>query len=212
MSGFVYFVRSGSGGPIKIGFSGDWQRRVATLQTAHHEALDVLLVLGDCGDKAERLERVLHKAFAHRRKSGEWFDPGEDLITFIDALVAAGCDGRRKPYVPEPAYVPEPDAAVEVRVARDMRCCDVCDRSRAELTSRSPRLKWTQEHSCDGQARFEAMLLGGWVLAAEPGGDVWLEDERGDECWRTDCYDSGGGRDFVRAVEQALTAYAQRIQ
>lgn len=75
----VYFIRQGSDGPIKIGFTTDSHARIASMQTSNPIALTLLLeVPGD-----EELEQRLHEEFSHLRIRGEWFEPGADLLAFI---------------------------------------------------------------------------------------------------------------------------------
>ncbi len=79
-SSIIYFIQSGSNGPIKIGYSANsLKRRLAALQTAHPEALYVLgFVEGD-----RSLERILHQRFQSYRKEGEWFEPHSDILAFV---------------------------------------------------------------------------------------------------------------------------------
>jgi hypothetical protein len=77
----VYFVRSGTDGPIKIGKANNVRNRIAGLQTAHPWPLHLLLVLP--GSEVE--ERALHTEFKAARMRGEWFEPHRSLLEFIDA-------------------------------------------------------------------------------------------------------------------------------
>lgn len=79
----VYFIQQGSGGPIKIGCSGNPVQRMAQLQTAQSEPLSLLgHVVGDRAD-----ERAVHEQFSHLRLNGEWFSPADDLLSFIRTVV-----------------------------------------------------------------------------------------------------------------------------
>lgn len=79
----IYFIQVGTSGPIKIGYSGGpIERRLAALQTGHHEPLRLLASLD--GDRSTEAE--LHRRFHTHRRSGEWFDPHPDLIQFIAVL------------------------------------------------------------------------------------------------------------------------------
>jgi hypothetical protein len=75
--GFVYFVRAGDNGPIKIGFSRNVNARIASLQTAHPERLKLLAVRRGHRDS----ERDFHARFAHLRLEGEWFLPEPELLS-----------------------------------------------------------------------------------------------------------------------------------
>ncbi len=91
MSTFVYFVRAAGVGPIKIGHSGAWERRVRALQTSQAGRLDVVLVvLG-----SREVEQALHTQFAEHRLEGEWFTPAPELLRFM--AEHADCDVRKDP-------------------------------------------------------------------------------------------------------------------
>ena len=79
--GYIYFIQGVSGGPIKIGYSKNPQKRLATFQTSHSERL---VILG-CVKGNIAYERQLHKQFsAYRiRGNGEWFRPGREIVVFI---------------------------------------------------------------------------------------------------------------------------------
>lgn len=79
----VYFIQASKTGHIKIGYSRSPQQRLAALQIANPEGLELLgSIHGD-----ERLEAILHAEFADARVSGEWFEPTDSLLAFIqDAL------------------------------------------------------------------------------------------------------------------------------
>lgn len=65
----LYAVKSGDGRRIKIGISADPQRRIANLQTAHGDKLEVLAIVEGGREREARLHRRLRKS----RTSGEWF-------------------------------------------------------------------------------------------------------------------------------------------
>lgn len=74
----VYFLRR-SNGDIKIGFTGFFDQRLATLR-GEHGPLDILLV----AQGGRMVEGFLHRRFAHARIGGtEWFKPRADLLAFI---------------------------------------------------------------------------------------------------------------------------------
>lgn len=79
----IYFIRNTTTGTIKIGYSIDPTKRLATLQTAHHDRLEVWdAVPGD-----QDAERVLHRRFASFRMNGEWFHPHPVVITGIAKVI-----------------------------------------------------------------------------------------------------------------------------
>lgn len=82
-TGVVYFIRAGSEGPIKIGFTGGKpSARLAALQTGNHETLVLIAVV----PAPPTLEGELHRRFDHLRGVGEWFSPGPDLLALIDGI------------------------------------------------------------------------------------------------------------------------------
>jgi len=85
--GYVYFIQSEKGGPIKIGFSEKPESRLNNLQTSHP---DKLIILG-CIKGDQSMERELHKRFSKYRirQDGEWFNPGLELTAYIRANCTA---------------------------------------------------------------------------------------------------------------------------
>ena len=79
---YVYFIRIGEDGPIKIGLTDDVKRRLEQLQTANPEALRLIACVP--GDR--RLEAHLHRRFTSDRINGEWFRPGTDLLYLAKTL------------------------------------------------------------------------------------------------------------------------------
>lgn len=76
----IYFLQSVNGGPIKIGFSTDIQRRHAELETHYDQPLVLLATMK--GDR--RTESEIHHRFAHLRLGRtEQFRPGPELMAFI---------------------------------------------------------------------------------------------------------------------------------
>lgn len=77
----VYFIRRGD--VVKIGIAADPKTRLGTLQVAHHERLELLLVL----EGGERRERRLHSRFNEYALAGEWFRYEGKLKDYIDRFV-----------------------------------------------------------------------------------------------------------------------------
>jgi len=75
VGGYVYFIQGAVGGPIKIGWSQDVDKRVAELQTGNPEPLSVINMIP--GTKND--ERRLHDLLGHLRISGEWFMDHPDV-------------------------------------------------------------------------------------------------------------------------------------
>jgi len=80
--GYVYFIQGVNGGPIKIGYSLNPERRARDLETA-----DRLIVLA-CFPGDRYTEHKLHHRFSGLRLNGEWFRPGSELLEFIEEVKA----------------------------------------------------------------------------------------------------------------------------
>lgn len=76
----VYFIQKGEGGPIKIGTSIHPRKRIADIARAAMSDIRTLKIID--GDAA--LEKGLHRKFARLNISGEWFKPGESLLSYIE--------------------------------------------------------------------------------------------------------------------------------
>lgn len=76
----IYFVQSGTSGPIKIGYTRkSIESRLTTLQTGHPEKLICLgTVEGDL-----KKEKEIHIRFQKFRKQGEWFEPADSILSYI---------------------------------------------------------------------------------------------------------------------------------
>ena len=68
---FVYCIRVRGTNRVKIGFSKDPIQRLATLQTAHADLLDLESIQRTCDYQA--LEKELHHKHRGRKIRGEWF-------------------------------------------------------------------------------------------------------------------------------------------
>lgn len=81
---FVYFIRAGKKGAIKIGHARDVQRRLDQFQVGNPFKL-ILLAKIPCASKAHasEIEKRLHKHFWKQRIRGEWF---QGNIQFKNAL------------------------------------------------------------------------------------------------------------------------------
>lgn len=77
--GFVYFIQAEQGGPVKIGWSQEPEKRLLGIQTGHPYKLVIRRVI-----KAHRLlEGQLHARFVDQRLNGEWFEPVDALLEII---------------------------------------------------------------------------------------------------------------------------------
>ena len=78
----IYFIQSGDGGPIKIGWTGGLGLRLWALQVGNPEQLRVLASYAAGRDEELRL----HDRFRHLHIRGEWHHPGLDLLAFISTI------------------------------------------------------------------------------------------------------------------------------
>jgi len=77
---YVYFIRAGNRGAIKIGIARNIERRVATLQTGNAFKLNIMaLIPCGCRKEAQNLESNIHKFFNRQRIRGEWFQGNIDF-------------------------------------------------------------------------------------------------------------------------------------
>lgn len=76
--GRVYFVQRPGNKRIKIGFTTNMVSRLNGLAT--DEKLEVLLTIPGTLE----LEKAMHERFKEYRVKGEWFEPGDKLLKFID--------------------------------------------------------------------------------------------------------------------------------
>lgn len=71
----IYFILCGKpGGPIKIGYSRNVQKRVAELQVASPFTLTVIATIPvSSKSQAEKIESWFHDRFKRKHIRGEWF-------------------------------------------------------------------------------------------------------------------------------------------
>lgn len=81
---FLYFIEAVDTGFIKIGRSGDPERRLAQLSTG---SPNQLVILGKISGGSS-LESELHRRFGALRERGEWFKVNGELRTFIKEATA----------------------------------------------------------------------------------------------------------------------------
>lgn len=75
----IYFIQAHDGGPIKIGWAKNIDKRIAEIQRMSPSQLRVLNTF----DSSEEDERILHKYFKRIRLYGEWFEPTDELLAFV---------------------------------------------------------------------------------------------------------------------------------
>jgi hypothetical protein len=79
---YIYFIQQGEDGPIKVGYSTSPKERLKALQTASPYALHLFKVV----EGNEEMEKQIHSRFAEVQLQGEWFQPTESLLAYIEAL------------------------------------------------------------------------------------------------------------------------------
>lgn len=80
----VYFIQSGSDGPIKIGKAENPMGRLAQMQVGSPIALRLLgSIPGGIAD-----ERRLHEQFKQDWLRGEWFTPSAALVRYIGRVTS----------------------------------------------------------------------------------------------------------------------------
>lgn len=82
--GYVYLIQGEGGGPIKVGYAKDPEKRLAVLQPGS----PVKLQLVDFVLSPERaFDLQIHAALpAEHRSHGEWFHPTERVLQVLDRL------------------------------------------------------------------------------------------------------------------------------
>lgn len=84
---YVYFIRAGHDGPIKIGKAKNVDARIKELQIGNHRKLNLLYTLKAKSERnAFYIEKQFHKMFGSKRIHGEWFKSDIKLDKFMDTL------------------------------------------------------------------------------------------------------------------------------
>lgn len=86
----VYVIKSN--GLFKIGYTSNFKKRLAALSLACPDEVSTVNIISGAGLKEER---ALHKRFAQKRVSGEWFRLDDDDL----ALISRICDGLTDLYL-----------------------------------------------------------------------------------------------------------------
>ena len=74
----IYFLQQSDNGPIKIGKTDNLKNRIRELRNASPYSLNLLKTIP--GNN----ERKYHFKFKKYQIKGEWFEPSEELLKFID--------------------------------------------------------------------------------------------------------------------------------
>lgn len=99
MIGHVYFAQAAKG-PIKIGVSTNVPQRIAGLQAALRDVLNVLAVVPG----TRRTEFFFHDLLRKHRITGEWFFPDQAVLDVIADVSAKGLDFVHPDFRPETEF------------------------------------------------------------------------------------------------------------
>jgi len=77
---FVYFMKAETTGLIKIGISFDPENRRRALESS-----EPLVLLAYMSGTVET-ERELHTRFSKLRAHGEWYNPGTELLAYVNEV------------------------------------------------------------------------------------------------------------------------------
>lgn len=84
---YVYFMRAANGeGPIKIGATYCLMQRLYALKYKYGKDLVIMAF----AEGSHELENRLHRGFKAYRIEGEWFEPCEPLINYINLVIRTG--------------------------------------------------------------------------------------------------------------------------
>jgi hypothetical protein len=87
--GFIYAMRAGEAGPVKIGFTTNQDTLRARVRDLQPGSADRLCILGIAVGSV-RQEKLCHRALAEFRLEGEWFRPDPRTLVFVNRLVRQG--------------------------------------------------------------------------------------------------------------------------
>lgn len=80
MKYYVYFIRAGNRGAIKIGIARNIQRRLDALQVGNQYKLNLIASIPCVSRKhAEGMESKIHRFFRRQNIRGEWFQGNINL-------------------------------------------------------------------------------------------------------------------------------------
>jgi Meiotically up-regulated gene 113 len=143
--GFVYFIRMGEEGPIKIGRATNPNSRISSIASACPiPIIPILLIPG------ADLERKLHAYFFQCWIKGEWFESDPYLLRHIEVMLLDILDVRailrRETPVVRPPVIGDVDMDRLVKfksVRRHMNAPKVgADDKRKKTRLQKPRGKW----------------------------------------------------------------------
>ena len=84
---YVYFLRNGRRGAIKVGHAKNVSSRIAALQTGNPTELQLLAAIPISSKKqAENIEKWMHNRFKKQHIRGEWFASNIKLKIVFDSI------------------------------------------------------------------------------------------------------------------------------
>ena len=115
---YVYFVRAGNRGAIKIGMARNVERRLATMQTGNAFELKIMACIC-CESKRDALilEKRLHSKFKRQRIRGEWFQGNIDFRSIKEDFKDTD-ETKSSLTKPKSDYVPVKNAKKKRRAKR----------------------------------------------------------------------------------------------
>lgn len=140
---WVYFVRRGTSGGVKIGYAENPHSRMRGMQTANE---DELFLLGAIKGGRE-VEQELHRRFAAGRKRGEWFHATPELLAFIEGVTRSQeqpedpGESNDWPFTEEQAewmrgYIAAELESRWIDAANNVACCDDVEHPRTAVSLR----------------------------------------------------------------------------
>jgi len=87
----TYFIQADSGGPVKIGKTGNPEQRLKDMQTGSPVKLMIIHIIN------EDVESQMHRRFAKHRIHGEWFKPEGELKKYLGQHNRAKSDWKHTP-------------------------------------------------------------------------------------------------------------------
>lgn len=98
---YLYVIGWDRAGPVKIGFTTNPTKRVAQLQTAQPNTLEIFHLCKVETPKARIIENLIHKSNRRYKISGEWYDlTVEQAIAEVElAMIHWGDKQLTKHYV-----------------------------------------------------------------------------------------------------------------
>lgn len=150
---WLYMIREGESGPIKIGRSSDPWKRLDTLQSGNPRQLHIIAAYR-VGKTAHVIERNAHREFITHRMIGEWYAPVEGVVDLAAAHGLPGCEQCAS--VEKRLHVWTPDHFREEPKALCFRCMNIGEaakiKAKEEYDERQ-RERWAAEAEAKRLAR-----------------------------------------------------------